>query len=149
MNRRTMLAAALMFAALPAIAQDRPALLNPNSAAEAEIASMPHVTPDLAKTIVAQRPLSSPKALDDVLAAGGLSEEQRKQSYTRMFVPLNLNTASTDDIMLIPGMTPRMAAEFREYRPYRQIGQFRFEIGKYVPKTEVARLERYVFVPPK
>jgi len=34
--------------------------------------------------------------------------------------------------------------EFREYRPYQTIGQFGKEIGKYVDKKEVARLERYV-----
>jgi hypothetical protein len=44
-------------------------------------------------------------------------------------------------------MSRRMMNEFREYRPYRSIEQFRFEIGKYVSKEEVARFERYVFVP--
>ena len=41
-----------------------------------------------------------------------------------MFVPLYLNTATAEDIMLIPGMSRRMKAEFREYRPYRSMGQF-------------------------
>jgi len=33
-----------------------------------------------------------------------------------------------------------------EYRPYTSIEQFRREIGKYVDKDELARLERYVAV---
>ena len=37
-----------------------------------------------------------------------------------------------------------MLREFKEYRPYKQIEQFRREIGKYVNKEEVARFERYV-----
>jgi hypothetical protein len=37
-----------------------------------------------------------------------------------------------------------MLHEFKEYRPYKSIEQFRREIGKYVDKTELARLERYV-----
>ena len=37
-----------------------------------------------------------------------------------------------------------MLHEFKEYRPYRAIEQFRREIGKYVDEQEVARLERYV-----
>jgi hypothetical protein len=37
-----------------------------------------------------------------------------------------------------------MLREFKEYRPYRGIEQFRREIGKYVNAAEVARLERYV-----
>jgi hypothetical protein len=37
-----------------------------------------------------------------------------------------------------------MAHEFEEYRPYKNIEQFRKEIGKYVDAKEVARLEGYV-----
>jgi DNA uptake protein ComE-like DNA-binding protein len=61
-----------------------------------------------------------------------------------VFVPLNLNTASDSDLLTIPGLGPRMLREFKEYRPYKDIEQFRREIGKYVNKGEVARLERYV-----
>jgi len=39
-----------------------------------------------------------------------------------------------------------MLREFKEYRPYSDIERFRREIGKYVDKTEVARLEQYVAV---
>jgi hypothetical protein len=41
-------------------------------------------------------------------------------------------------------MGNRMAHEFEEYRPYKNIEQFRKEIGKYVDQAEVARFERYV-----
>ena len=37
-----------------------------------------------------------------------------------------------------------MLGEFKEYRPYKAMQQFRREIGKYVDDKEVARLERYV-----
>lgn len=49
-----------------------------------------------------------------------------------------------DEILSIPGIGKRMLHEFKEYRPYKAIGQFRREIGKYVDKQEVARLEKYV-----
>jgi hypothetical protein len=39
-----------------------------------------------------------------------------------------------------------MLREFKEYRPYKAIEQFRREMGKYVDEAEVARLERYVVV---
>ena len=42
-----------------------------------------------------------------------------------------------------------MSREFREYRPYRGISEFRREIGKYVDDAQVARFEQYVFVPIK
>ena len=63
---------------------------------------------------------------------------------TKLFVPVNLNTASREDILLIPGVGQRMLHEFLEYRPYKSIAQFQREIGKYVDKTELARLEKYV-----
>jgi len=69
-------------------------------------------------------------------------ELARLEQY--VFVPINLNTASEEDILSIPGMGKRMLREFKEYRPYKNIEQFRKEIGKYVDKKEVARLERYV-----
>jgi DNA uptake protein ComE-like DNA-binding protein len=139
------LASVFLALALPAAAQNA-ALINVNTASEAQIAAVPGLAP-LAAGIVAKRPYASPTAFDAVLAAGNIAPDQRKLIYTRIWAPMNLNTATTQDIMLIPGMSARMANEFREYKPYRSIGQFRYEIGKYVPKTEVARLEQYVFVP--
>jgi hypothetical protein len=39
-----------------------------------------------------------------------------------------------------------MLREFKEYRPYKAMDQFRREMGKYVDKAEVARMERYVII---
>jgi DNA uptake protein ComE-like DNA-binding protein len=69
-------------------------------------------------------------------------EVARLEQY--VFAPINLNTASDEDILSIPGVGKRMLHEFKEYRPYKNIEQFRREIGKYVDDKEVARLERYV-----
>ena len=71
-------------------------------------------------------------------------EVARFEQY--VFVPVNLNTASDADILTIPGVGQRMLHEFKEYRPYKAMEQFRREIGKYVDKREVARLERYVTI---
>ena len=76
-----------------------------------------------------------------------LSKEQLAELYRRAFLPLNLNTALREEILLVPGVGARIAHEFEEYRPYRNMVQFRKEIGKYVDEKEVARLEQYVFVP--
>ena len=59
----------------------------------------------------------------------------------------DLNTASSEQFMSIPGAGERMTREFEEYRPYSGIGQFRGEIGKYVSPEEVASFEAYLFVP--
>ena len=61
-------------------------------------------------------------------------------------VPVNINTATDAQILAIPGVGPRMLREFKEYRPWTSVAQFRREIGKYVDKTEVARLEQYIVI---
>jgi DNA uptake protein ComE-like DNA-binding protein len=120
-------------------------LLDANSATEAELRAA-NVDAALAAKVIAGRPLASATALDQLLSPT-LGEPQRKELYGRVFVTINLNTASRAEILLIPGMTERMAHEFEEYRPYTSLEQFRREIGKYVDQNEVARLEQYVFVP--
>jgi DNA uptake protein ComE-like DNA-binding protein len=76
-----------------------------------------------------------------------LGAEQLKQVYAKLFLPLNLNTATREEILLVPGVGARMAHEFEEYRPYTAMTQFRREMRKYVDEAEVARLEQFVFVP--
>ncbi len=121
-------------------------LLDANSASESELATAPHVGAARAATIVARRPFARVADLDSLLGAT-LTPEQRGELYARLFLGINLNTASREEIRLIPGVTDRLAHEFEEYRPYTSLEQFRREIGKYVPAAEVARLEQYVFVP--
>jgi DNA uptake protein ComE-like DNA-binding protein len=84
----------------------------------------------------------------DSLLGKSLSKEQRTALYSKLFIAINLNTASRNEILLVPGVGARMAHEFEEYRPYKAgLPQFRKEIGKYVTADEVARFEQYVFVP--
>ncbi len=117
-----------------------------NTLPEAEVAALPGMTPALAKALVAARPFSGPAALDAFLK-GQLSDAQRAELYPRLWVHLNLNAATREEIALVPGMGPRMIREFLEYRPYKDLAVFRREMGKYVKPDEVARLEQYVFVP--
>jgi DNA uptake protein ComE-like DNA-binding protein len=121
-------------------------LLDPNVAPEKELAGLPHLNADLAKQIVAQRPLLSITKLNALLAKS-LKPEQLTELFRKIFVHVNLNTATRDELLLIPGLGKRMAHEFEEYRPYKSFAQFRKEIGKYVDEKEVARLEQYVFIP--
>ena len=134
----------LVFAALSfnlATGQSSP--LNPNDTEAEELAALPHVDQTLAQTIIAARPMSDNLALEGVLA-GILDKGAIDDVLVDLFIPINLNTASRDEIMLVPGMSRRMAHEFEEYRPYTSMEQFRREIGKYVDDDEVARFERYV-----
>jgi DNA uptake protein ComE-like DNA-binding protein len=135
--------AALVFSpGIYAQTSDPQNVLNANTALEAEMLAVPHITPTLAKTIVERRPFKTIRDLDALLQP--LSRQQRSELYGRLFVPINLNTATDADILTIPGLGQRMLREFKEYRPYKSMEQFRREIGKYVSRREVARLEQYV-----
>jgi len=121
-------------------------ITEPNIADEKELMKLPNLNPALVKGIVKRRPFANMAELHKFLSPS-LDSKQLNELYTKMFLPINLNTASREEIMLIPGMGNRMVREFLEYRPYTAIAQFRKEIGKYVDDKEVARLEQYVFVP--
>ena len=151
MNRLTFLGSAVVVALLvPAVAHAqagrRGEVLDANTASEKDLLSAPGMTPALARAVIDGRPFLTITRLDSVLGAT-LSRERRTDVYRRLFVQVNLNTASDEEILLIPGIGDRMLEEFKEYRPYRALAQFRREIGKYVDDKELARLEQYVFVP--
>ena len=120
-----------------------------NAITEADAAKVPHLNAALAKQVLAKRPFKTSLDLDKALAAAGLTKEQRTEAYAKLFVPINLNTATDEEILLVPGVGNRMLKEFKEYRPYTALAQFHREIGKYVDNTELARLEQYVMVPVK
>ena len=120
-------------------------MVNPNLATEQELTALPHLTAEQVQGIVDGRPFLTMTDLDAQLTS--LTDEQRDALYRAMFIPLNLNSASKAEILLVPGVGNRMLHEFEEYRPYRALAQFRREMGKYVDDAEVARLSGYVFVP--
>ena len=142
-------AALILLLATPITAQvgTNQGLANPNIASESALAALPGISGELAREIIDGRPWLDMLRLDGLLAQRGMSGEARTELYRRMWVPLDLNTASEEEILLIPGVGDRMAHEFDEYRPYVALAQWRREMGKYVDDAEVARMESYVFVP--
>jgi DNA uptake protein ComE-like DNA-binding protein len=141
-------ASLLVLASPPAAAQvgKSVTIVDANAATEQQLSAIPQLTPALVKSVLARRPLPSITELDALLGQT-LSQEQRAAVYGRLFVHLNLNTATREQILLIPNAGPRMVREFHEYRPYKALAQFHREIDKYVDDNELARLEQYVFVP--
>ena len=118
-------------------------LLNPNDADAEALMAVPGMTAELVDALIAARPFADMLEVDALLAES-LDEAAREEAYRMVFLPLDLNAASEEEILLIPGVGDRMAHEFDEYRPYEAIERFRAEIGKYVDEAEVARLEQYV-----
>lgn len=98
---------------------------------------------NVAQVVIAGRPYANVVNLSAKLRQT-LSAEAAGAALENVFVPVNLNTASEEEIKLIPGMTDKMVHEFLEYRPYENMAEFDREIGKYVDAAEVARFRRYV-----
>ena len=122
-------------------------IVEANVATEAELSALPHLNAARAKALIGKRPFANMLALDMFLTSQGLTRPQLTELYARLFLPVNLNTTTSEEILLIPGTGNRMVHEFIEYRPYKALAQFHREIDKYVDDKELARLEQYVFVP--
>jgi DNA uptake protein ComE-like DNA-binding protein len=122
------------------------ALLDPNTATREQLVAVPGVAGHVADAIIAGRPYTDMRDVNKVLLTHAPDSTVRKGIYAKVWKPIDLNTATDEEILLIPGVGRRMLHEFKEYRPYKAIEQFRREIGKYVDKAEVARLEQYVTI---
>src|SRR6266436_6990134 len=146
-----MLALALALLAVqapPARTQAAKGLIDPNTAAESDLQSLPAMTPAIVKGMVERRPFKTVIELNKFLLDQKVTPEQAREFYRKAFVPINLNTGARDEFLLIPGVGSRMSAEFMEYRPWKNWTQFDKEIGKYVGQPETERFKQYVFIPP-
>ena len=122
-------------------------LLDANRATQQELMSLPHMSAEYVKAIMDKRPFAN---VTEFAAAftPPLTRAQLSDLYARVFVHVNLNTATDDEILSIPAAQPnRVLREFKEYRPYKSLAVFHREMRKYWDEAEVSRLEQYVFVP--
>ncbi len=120
--------------------------LNANLATEADLSGQAVIGAELAAAIVSGRPYLNMSDLHAVVGPE-VDENALEGVYAAVFVTLNLNAASRDQILMVPGVGDRMAHEFEDYRPYVAMAQFRREMSKYVDDAEVERLAGFVFVP--
>ena len=114
-----------------------------STATAEQLAGVEGVSEELAAAIVAGQPYASVTDLNAKLVET-LSAEEAAAVLANVFVPVNLNSATKEELKLIPGMTEKMEHEFEEYRPYADMDEFDREIGKYVDEAEVARFRNYV-----
>lgn len=149
MTRLRLFAIALLSTALsfPATAQVGTGILDANTIPEKDLLTLPHMTPEIAKGLMEKRPFANAIELNAYLTSQSLTPAQLAELYKKMFVHVNLNTATGEEIQLIPGAGRRMAREFAEYRPWKNWAQFDKEISKYVGQPETDRLKGYVFIP--
>ena len=140
---------ALSVMATPAAAQVGKSLgvVDANTAPEKDLLAMPHMTPAIVKGLLEKRPFASITDLNGYLLSQKLTQEQAGEFYRKAFVHINLNTATAQEILLVPEAGKRMAHEFEEYRPWKSYAQFDKEIGKYVGAEKTAQLAQYTFIP--
>ena len=133
--------------AAPSVAQvgENLGLINPNLASADELATVPGLNSAAVEEILAGRPFLSMLVFHEIVEEH-VSESAYDQVYGALWIPIDLNDVSNEEILLIPGVGNRMLHEFEEYRPYIALPQFHREIGKYVDDEELARLAQYVYV---
>src|ERR1700682_1451819 len=98
-------------------------LVDPNMASESELQQLPNMTPAIVKGMIEKRPFKTVVELNKFLLEQKLTPDQTKEFYRKAFVPINLNTGTKAEALLIPGVGARMSAEFVEYRPWQTCGQ--------------------------
>jgi DNA uptake protein ComE-like DNA-binding protein len=118
---------------------------NLNTTAEKDFKMIPGVGDRMAHEFEEYRPYTSIKQFKREMAKY-VDENEISRYLNYVFVPVELNTTAEDDIKSLPGLGKRMTHEFMEYRPYKNLEQFRKEIGKYVDAKELQRLERLVYL---
>jgi DNA uptake protein ComE-like DNA-binding protein len=119
--------------------------VNLNTGTPEEILLIPGAGKRMVREFAEYRPWKTWAQFDkEISKYVGQVETDRLKQY--VFIPVNLNTATDEDILSIPGAGKRMVREFKEYRPWKTKEQFEKEIGKYVGAGEVARLWRYVVI---
>jgi DNA uptake protein ComE-like DNA-binding protein len=124
-------------------------VVDANTVAEKDLLTFPHMTPAVVKGLIEKRPFASITELQAYLLSQNLTAAQAMEFYTKAFVHINLNTATSEEILLVPGAGRRMTIEFPEYRPWKTWAQFDKEISKYVGQEATDKLKQYVFIPVK
>ena len=121
-------------------------LLDPNTATAAQLATVPGLSAAQVQAVLDGRPFATPTELHAAIG-NGMDYVDMFDTYSAMFVKVNINRGETEDYMMIPTtLTPdHIAREVNEYRPYRDLEEdFSREMMKYVSPKEVDFLERFV-----
>ena len=120
-------------------------LLDANLATREQLAAIPGLNAAAVAAIEAGRPYLRISQLNAVIESQ-MTAAAAEEIYRRLWLHIDLNDATDEEILMIPGIGDRMLREFKEYRPYVGLAQFEREMAKYVDQNEVARMAQYVYV---
>lgn len=119
------------------------ALMDPNEATRGELLSIPGMTDGAANAVMAARPHEDMLSVDAALAED-LTETGRAAVYEHLWMPIDLNTASAEVLLMIPGIGARRLEIIESQRPYEGVADFRRKMREHVDDETVAIWEKYV-----
>jgi DNA uptake protein ComE-like DNA-binding protein len=122
-------------------AAQAPARVNINTASEQELAAIPGVGPKIVKELLEYRPYTSKEQFETELGKYLSADELAALEQHITLGLVNINTASKEDLVKVPGIGDKISKEIEEYRPYTSWAQFEAELGKYLSPEEVQALE--------
>jgi len=126
-----------------------------NEADADTLMQIPGVSPDIADALIASRPFADEaaflaelaKSVSPAQAAAAAQYLAGSAKETATWIKFNLNAATDEELLTIPGTGEKMLDEFREYAPFTSVAQFAEEIGKYTDGDVVAAFMQYLFIP--
>jgi DNA uptake protein ComE-like DNA-binding protein len=119
--------------------------VNISTATLEELLTIPGVGDKIADELMEYRPYTSKEQFEAELGKYLDAEALAALEQHITIGLVDLNTASKEDLMNVPGIGDKISNEVAEYRPYTAWAQFEQEIGKYLSAEEVSALEFYVF----
>ena len=118
-----------------------PVRVNINTASEQELGAIPGVGPKIVKELLEYRPYSSKEQFETELGKYLSADELTALEQNITLGLVNINTASKEELMNVPGIGDKISNEIADYRPYTSWAQFEGELGKYLSPEEVQALE--------
>src|SRR5688500_18607834 len=77
-------------------------VVDANTAPEKDLLTMPHMTAAIVNGLIDKRPFASITELHAYLTGQGLTPPQTTEFYGRASIHINLNTATPEEILLVP-----------------------------------------------
>lgn len=126
----------------PSVLAER-ALMDPNEATRGELLSIPGMNDGATDAVIAGRPHDDMRSVDAALAQH-LTQAERAAVYEHLWIPIDLNTASEEVILMIPGIGVRRLEIIQSQGPYDGVADFRRQMREHVDDATVAIWEKYI-----
>ncbi len=118
-------------------------VLNVNTATSKRLSHVSGMTTEIEKLIKDLRPFLDIVEFDDELEALGVKSKVRSSLYQHLFVLVDVNNSSFEELVLIPNVSRRNAFAIVEARPYASQEVFLNQLEKSFKKDRAKDVARY------